>query len=98
MPAGPAPITATRSGLAAEGSSSSGTGAILTRGGRPAPARQPPVVAQMQLWSRSRSSGTYCVSVTRPPGTSGAREQALVAWLDVVAPASQLLRPTRLLV
>src|SRR5215210_7852229 len=40
MPAGPAPITATRSGLSAVGSSSSGTRAILTRAGRPAPARR----------------------------------------------------------
>src|SRR5215210_2246075 len=101
MPAGPAPITATRRGLSAVSSSSSGTRAILTRAGRPAPARRlldAAVVPQMQLWFRSSESGTYCVSVTRPPGTSGARVQLLFAWVRVVAPASQLLRPTRLLV
>src|SRR3954447_9663724 len=38
MPAGPAPITATRRGLFGVGSPSSGTVAILTRAGRAAPA------------------------------------------------------------
>src|SRR5215218_6034459 len=97
MPAGPAPITATRTGLVADSprTSSSGTRGILTCGGSPAPACRG---RQMQLLSRSRPLTTYCVSVTRPPGTSGGRVQLLLAWVSEVAPASQLLRPTRLLV
>src|SRR5690348_3911818 len=76
MPAGPAPMTATRSGRS-------------WRGLLPASDTAP---SYRQETSWSSPPVTYCVMATTPPATSGALEQALFAPERVEAPASQLLR------
>src|SRR4051812_16909673 len=98
MPAGPAPMTATRrgrrSGWPAEAEDDaplSDTSSILTRPGPPAP-------DQSQALFVSSPFAMYWVRVTRPPGVSAGLRQSARASVSEVEPASQLGRLARLLV